>query len=90
MNQQPMPTYYPPHQHTTVTVQPPPQVVVVGGCPACRVSIHSFILSLCEFYTVKWVRSMYKIDVPCYFSLIHICKKDLCNATGIECFLLCN
>ncbi|XP_014778815.1 brain protein I3 [Octopus bimaculoides] len=39
MNQQPMPSYYPPHQHTTVTVQPPPQVVVVGGCPACRVGI---------------------------------------------------
>ncbi|XP_070580286.1 membrane protein BRI3-like [Ptychodera flava] len=39
---QPVPTATPTYSQTTVTVQPVPQttrVVVVGGCPACRVGV---------------------------------------------------
>lgn len=43
MTQPQMPKYHPgmpsQHMHNTVPIPPPPQVVVVGGCPACRVGI---------------------------------------------------
>lgn len=58
------PTYMQPT--TTVLVQPQPSVVVVGGCPACRVSIYNLKVRKTLYPLEKNINPMWNATLVIY------------------------